>query len=520
MMQRPSDSEERQLILSFDVLHMILFNYLEKDQDILSFILASKLYYEQFHGAFLLQNVFHGKCTALERAARDTNMAMVGKILEIPLIEAAVPPNVWLRMADIAIDLKHVDLMRSILQVNCVRTSINEEANDIAIKGPELKTMWHAIQVDQADLVELYLSHGMTVELCDPAGSTALQYKADPNKIFEPVVISSYLWDAPLTLAAEQGSTKLIKLLLEHKANPCYGEAEKFCQALGVAVSDGHKDVVKILLQDERIELNARDIYGMTIMGYAVRSGNTDMVSPLLIAAQGVGFDAVGRPDTSGLAMTKLLLLDRRVDIYLKDNYERTALFRAAVDDQHEVLKMYLDGGKLDPNATDKDLLTLISETRNENCLELLINDTRVDLSVRNAEGKTPLMHSVSFWRVANVGRLLDLERVDVNQADNEGNTAMMKALQLMLNSGRVKLDMVNAKGETALMVAVKSQAAGAVEMILATGHRMTDSRQIVELLLGTGEVQVVQRTIEIAQLEFQDMLMRYRDAMEERAGV
>lgn len=48
MAWRSSDREEEQLILCSDVLAKILMDYLEKDQDILNFILASKIYLHSF----------------------------------------------------------------------------------------------------------------------------------------------------------------------------------------------------------------------------------------------------------------------------------------------------------------------------------------------------------------------------------------------------------------------------------------------------------------------------------------
>ncbi|KAH8131069.1 hypothetical protein FP744_10002062 [Trichoderma asperellum] len=214
------------------------------------------------------------------------------------------------------------------------------------------------------------------------------------------MAVSSFLWwdgslDTPLHLAAAKGSTTVVKLLLEHKADPCYGYEGGLCPALVTAAKKGHKDVVEILSQDERVELHAHDWMGMTVLSNAVCGGKTDVVqmlleneridpnattshgrSPLLIAAQGVAYDQDEdiEANTSGLAMTKLLLSDKRVDIFLRDDSGQNALFWAARSGQHEVLEMYLADGRLDPNEPDNNLRTPVSATPCEKCMNLLIN--------------------------------------------------------------------------------------------------------------------------------------------------
>lgn len=597
MAQQPSDDGERRPMLNFNVLYMILMDYLDKDQDIVNFIRTSKLYYEQFRDMPLLHNVLHGKCTALERAVQRSNMALIDKILEIPIIEAAAPPDLWPKTVSVAMRLGRVDLARLILQFNCVQTSIDEEAQEIALKGREtwekrgfwgswLKRMWDAIRLDKADVVELFLSLGMTVELCGPDGSTSLHKAAEDgasahlmrlllqrHKAGSINTPTADLWNTPLTLAARKGKAEIVKLLLEHGADPCFGGNGGFCRALAAAASKGHEDVVKMLSQDGRIELNApgwsepdpADNSGFTILGHAVKCGKPNVVqmllenervdpnatavdgrSPLLIAARGINYDEYD----SGLTMTRLLLSDSRVDIFLRDSDGWNALFWAARHGKREVLEMYLTDGRLDPNATDHEQRTAASCARSAQCLQLLTNDPRVDLNLADDKGTTPLIANVDQIRLCNVKQLVKSGRVDVNQTDDLGDTALMMAcrnrsffndhihdsyeiMRCLLNSRSVQLDLVNAHGETALMVAVKQVAETFVWLILDTGHCMADIRDasgttmieyaiyhdsgsIVGLLLETGEVQVTQGMIESAQSEdIRDMLMRYKERME-----
>lgn len=574
------------------MLDKILMNYLDKDADILNFILASKTYYDQFYDTLLLHNVLHGGCTALEWAATTGDKALVEKILEIPVIEKAAPRNIWPRTVNNVRD--RIDLVELLLQVDCVRASIDEEARDIARKGIKvwrerkfqdswLLVMWNAIDSNQADVIELFLSLGLTVESCDEDGSTALyraaggsekvslvrllleKYQADPNKIAVNLSPLEHRFISSLCVAAAFGNAEVVKLLLKHQADPCSGQPGAFCQALAEAVTGVHRDIVNILSRDERVELDAQDADGITILGRAVMSGRPELVqtllenerlnpnvttasgkSPLMIAARGVGFGRKG----SGLAMTELFLSDKRVNMFLKDNRGWNAQYHAAEYGDYEVLKMYLKDGRLDPNEADENLNMPVSSTKDGKCLKLLIDDARVDLNKANNEGMTPLMHNVSLLLPGNVERLVDSGRVNVNQANHQGNTAMMMAIlnhdrlcgseasiyrrmvRRILHSGKVNLDLVNADGETALMMAVKSEMADAVKRILATGHRMTnakdahgitmiehatrnDTTEIVQLLLETREVQVTRKIIESAKSKaIRDMLVNYKDMM------
>ncbi|KAK1252547.1 hypothetical protein MKX08_003734 [Trichoderma sp. CBMAI-0020] len=592
--QQPSDREE-QLILSFDVLDSILMDYLEKDTDVCNFIFASKIYYERFYDTLLLRNVLHGNCTALERAAIKKNKATMERMLKMPIIEKTVPDNVWKRTVNNARD--RTDLVGLLLKVDCVRASIEEEAHWLRKKirrrwkrvkfaDSWLQVMHNAIESDQADVVKLFLSLGLPVESRGRDNTTALhmaaggsekaslvrllleKYKADPNKICVLQGLKrANPFRSPLTLAASKGHTEVVKLLLEHNADPCYGEAGGFCQGLSWAAFEGYEDIVSILMRDERIELNARDAhnahndYGGPLLGRAVTGGDTFIVqmlleneridpnattadgkSPLLLAARGVGPFC----RSSGLTMTNLLLSDNRVDVFLKDRYGRNALFHAAEEGQHQVLEMYLKDGRLDPNEGDAYRETPLLRTQNKECLQLLINDPRVDPNKENSAGITPLIRHVQSESYYNVERLLGLDRIDVNQTDRQGNTALIHAIggcslgetthdlafvQCMLDSRRVKLNPVNKYGETALMMAVKNNLVHVVEMILATGHRMVDIKdasgltmiehaaqrgftQIVRLLLETGRVQVTQGIIEGAhragQKDIGDILERY----------
>jgi ankyrin repeat protein len=596
-----SDAEEMQLILNYDLLYMILTEYMDKDQDILNFILANKLYHRLFYDSLIRHNVLCGGCSALEWAARRGNLDLARAVLTVPKVEECASHGIWLKILDIAQDLENVDLARLLFQVNLVQTCVNNEASEIAIKGAEtwierqfkdswLKRMWYAVDLGKEDLVELYLSHGMTVELSDQRGCTVLhrategrqkeqlvkllleKYQADPNRDILSRNGISPMARRPLVNAAEEGSLEVVKLLLSHGADPCHGGPATFCQALGAATCFGRKDVVKVLLQDERIELNVQDNRGHTILGYAVASADLGMVniflennridpnyrerdgrSPLLLAIMGETLSGYipWKPAASNFEIIKLLLSNERVDVSIKDSQGCNALSLAAQGHRHEVLKMLLDSGKVDPNEGDLTLRTPAMYAANSSVTEslrLLIDDTRVDLNRVDEKGRTALMWTAFNSRLDNMKLLLNSGRVDVDQVDLDRSTTLMLAccwlsdagaVRLLLDTGGVDLNKRNANGETALMKAAQwaadpygrkmQPALDAIKMILDTGHDLvnikdnegvaiiehavrTGIKEAVELLLGTGKVVVTPGATELAQenSDILDMLIKY----------
>ncbi|KAL7919522.1 ankyrin repeat-containing domain protein, partial [Trichoderma austrokoningii] len=322
-------------------------------------------------------------------------------------------------------------------------------------------------------------------------------YGANPNKRIGRTSMAPGLWNTPLNVAAATGNTRVVEMLLAHGADPAYGQADGACQALGVAARYGHEDIVSILLQNKRIALNARLRNGATVLGLAVSSGKTSMVqmmldnegidpnatmgngkTPLMIAAQG----PYGR---NGLAMTKLLLSDERVDTSLRDNSGANSLHLAARNDQTDVVDMFLKQGTFDPNEADAQGDTPVAGVGAcEESLLAFINDATVDLNLVGRTGFTLLMENVFFLRANNVEQLLASGRVNVNQTDNSGDTALMLAcncwvdsidccriMQALLEAPGINVDAANRKGETALLFAVRSGAKDIVAMLLETGE-------------------------------------------------
>ncbi|KAI5798280.1 ankyrin repeat-containing domain protein [Pyronema domesticum] len=84
----------------------------------------------------------------------------------------------------------------------------------------------------------------------------------------------------PLMLAANNGHTKIVEILLDGRYILVNAKDRQERTALSIAAELGHKEIVRVLLRGGAS--NWKDIDGRTPMSYAVRNGNFGIVKLLL----------------------------------------------------------------------------------------------------------------------------------------------------------------------------------------------------------------------------------------------
>ena len=122
----------------------------------------------------------------------------------------------------------------------------------------------------------------------------------------------------PLYLAAQEGNTKVVELLLAAGADVNKGEGEPWKRTpLHVAASYGRTDVVGLLIRNGA-NVQAKDPVDGTPLHQAARDGHRDVVAALIAAG---------------------------AEINGQDNYKRTALFYAAMYQYDDVVELLLGKG-------------------------------------------------------------------------------------------------------------------------------------------------------------------------------
>jgi ankyrin repeat protein len=198
----------------------------------------------------------------------------------------------------------------------------------------------------------------------------------------------------PLSLAAETGHHKIIKLLLDSgKVDVDLKNTASGQSPLSWAARSGHEEVVRLLLDSDKVDPDSKDRLGRTPLLLAARSGHVQVV--------------------------KQLLNTGKVDPDWKDEFGGTPLLWAARNGHDMVVKVLLDTGEV--NADLKDIvsgqtpLSWAARSGHEAVVKLLLDSGKADPDSKDDHGMTPLLWASEKGHQAIVKRLCDTGEVDVD---------------------------------------------------------------------------------------------------------
>ena len=221
----------------------------------------------------------------------------------------------------------------------------------------------------------------------------------------------SFFATTALREAVTWGNVGATKVLLTHGADVNL-KADEEKSLLIVAASIGNIEIVKMLLQDPKIDKNE-----ITESAFASLSrGSTDILKFLL--SQGININMLsnsseqtllcsaisGRNSTTNV---RILLEDPRINVNAKNHpKQRTALHLAATGSDTEIVRLLLSHPKI-----------LVNETDGDGCTPLFLACQRV------------ILHRSQMRIIIDiVQQLLKSEGIDVNKADNNGLTPLLVA--------------------------------------------------------------------------------------------
>jgi len=322
--------------------------------------------------------------------------------------------------------------------------------------------------------------------------------------------------DTPLMwLLGRSGNEEIVKLLF------ATGKEKIFPGALSIPAKNGFTELVKLLLDTEKVDVNFKDPGGRTPLSWAAHAGSEAVVK-LLLETHGVEIDVRDSDGQSPLwcaastgseAVVKLLLETGRVDPDSKDRFGETPLLKAAYRNSAPVVKMLLETGKVDVNqgsTSGAPIFYALIHNQSEEIVEMLLETGRVYINTKDYDGMTPvgrlcrecrcewklakypkkhLLEEVDFlcWHEKMVKRLLETGKADLDSRDNEGYTPLDLAValraprmaKLLLETGKVSVDAKNEYGNTALFRAISDS------------NKNNSNEAIIKVLLEIGKADI-----------------------------
>jgi len=302
------------------------------------------------------------------------------------------------------------------------------------------------------------------------------------------------------------------KLLQNPKINPnCQWGYNNDWTPFNIACFNGYIDIVKLLLNDNRVDINKADNYGFTPFWNACENGHAEIVR-LLLNDKRVDINKSGKYDDdddcgalffvacrNGHTDTvKLLLNDQRIDIN-KAHSGATPFWIACREARIEIVKLLLNDQRIDINRTSIDGETpffVACQTEQIEIVKLLLSDERVDINKADYDGKTPFSIACTFGKTEVVKLLLNDQRVDLNKANYDGETPLcgaclnacvmtfdhgwiedtplhvacqnvdIEVLKLLLNDKRISIKKKIKEGKTAMSIAKECNCSEIVKLI------------------------------------------------------
>jgi ankyrin repeat protein len=189
------------------------------------------------------------------------------------------------------------------------------------------------------------------------------------------------------------------------------------------AAENGHKPVVKLLLETGQVEVDSKEYDGRTPLSFAAENGH-DAVVKLLIETGQVEVDSREWWKYGSLtplswaaqngheAIVKLLLETSQVEVDFKDRSAgRTPLSRAAENGNEAVVKLLLEKGQAKANLQDYQERTPLSwavEKGHEAVIKLLLQTNQVEVNLKDKRAQTPLSLAAENGNEAIVKLLLE----------------------------------------------------------------------------------------------------------------
>ena len=320
-----------------------------------------------------------------------------------------------------------------------------------------------AVEHKRADLVEVLIDAGAEIEARDSKGRS------------------------PLSVAAYLGQLVIVKQLVRAGAELGTVDAEgRTC--LHIAASCRNTDMVRYLVGLPEMGVNHVDTNGCTALHAAAQRGYADVVQVLVDAQADIEtrdnkghsplLSACASHSDSGQLVIVKQLIRAGADVSTVSRQRRTCLHLAASYGLPDIVRYLVGLPEVDVNHVDTNGRTALHDA-SVDVVQVLV-DVGADIEVRDNEGRSPLLSSTSdsySGKLAIVKQLVEAG-AGVRTLDTEGRTCLHLAVyyghsdvvRYLAGLKEVELDHANNHGQTALRVAVEYKRADLVEVLIDAG--------------------------------------------------
>ena len=170
------------------------------------------------------------------------------------------------------------------------------------------------------------------------------------------------------------------------------------------ASSEGHQEVVNLILKEETIDVNKAEDEGGTALYWASLKGHQEIIN--------------------------LLLKDENIDVNKADDRGRTALYWASREGHKEVVQLLINHDGFDIKKEDDDILYSASENGCTDLAKLLIGKEGINVNKANDYGKTALYLASSKGHARIVKLLLKRPDIEINTKYENGNILWISSNQ------------------------------------------------------------------------------------------
>jgi ankyrin repeat protein len=310
--------------------------------------------------------------------------------------------------------------------------------------------------------------------------------KAEIAKGNSPSELNPMVFDATCMAINNGASNAVIKFLLEQDGNSVKKLTHDERTYLHWAAMRGNVEISEYLIA-KGSDINLEDIQGNTPLIFAANGGQTNValyeaffkagLDPKKKYNDGANLLLICIANDKDLTLTNYLTT-KGLSLNDVDNNGNTAFNYAARTGNIAQLKSLLQKGvKYTPNAL---LIAAQGSRRSANTIEVykyLVEELKIKPTSTDKNGET-VLHSLV--RKPNQTEIINyfLEKgVDINKANNDGNTAFMNAasgrelavLEQLLPKVK-NINAVNNKGESALTLAIRSSSADVVSFLIKNG--------------------------------------------------